>query len=128
MLKALHHVREASATLRVVVTEYAKLIHPMMRRELIQRRVVESRHQLGSIPAGRGPVVPCLRRRVRHHQRPRLLLARPELRREMLPLQVELLVAPRHVHVARHQIRTVLAHLRDVQREPAAHRLRHRAL
>ena len=46
----------------------------------------------------------------------------------MLPLEIELLVAPRHVHMARHEVGAVLAYLRDMQREPAAQRLRDRAL
>src|SRR5258708_5481217 len=39
----------------------------------------------------------------------------------MLPFELEALVAPRHLDVTRLQVRAVLAHLRDVQREAAAH-------
>src|SRR5713101_6770198 len=39
----------------------------------------------------------------------------------MLPFDIETLVAPRHLDVTRLQVRAVLAHLRDVQREAAAH-------
>src|SRR5258708_22301968 len=39
----------------------------------------------------------------------------------MLQFELEALVAPRHLDVTRLQVRAVLAHLRDVEREAAAH-------
>ena len=44
----------------------------------------------------------------------------------MFPVDVELLVAPRHIHVAGVEISAVVMHLRDVQREAATHRFGHR--
>ena len=43
----------------------------------------------------------------------------------MLPFDFEILVAPRHIDVSRFEVSAVLAHLRHVERKPAAQRFGH---
>ena len=90
----------------------AKLPLPMVRREGVERGVVQRGNHFGDrllgIGAGDG-------------RRPRFLLSRTELGDEPLPLHVEFHVRPRHSHVMRALQHPVLANLRHVHAEAAAH-------
>ena len=85
-----------------------------MRQECIERLIVESGHHL------------ChglLRVRSGDDGGPCFLLCGLKFRREMLPLQLQLLVAPRHIDVSRSEIPAILSHHRDTKREAPAHGL-----
>ena len=83
------------------MTKYTQ-IGPMMSLIGVEGRVVQSGDHFGHRPLRIGSGDDC---------RPRLFLARLELRYKMFPFDRELFVSPRHADMMRLQIRTVLAHL-----------------
>ena len=119
VVEALAVVGETEMRARVVITINAELPLPMVRRERVERGVVQRGHHFGDrlLGAGSGD-----------RRRPRFLLPRAQLRDEPLPLHVEFHVRPRHVHVMRALQHPVLANLRHVNGEPAAHLLSDRNL
>ena len=92
---------------------------PVVRQVGVQRRVVQRRHHLGHR---------LLRVRAGDHRRPGFLLRRLELRDEVLPLDRQLLVGPRHLDLLRVQVGPVLADHRHAHGEAAAHGLGDRLL
>ena len=114
MIELPQRILELRLPERIVLPENRECLLPLMRKERIKRLIVERRDHLrdGLLRIGPGD-----------HRGPRLLLRGLHFGSEMLPLHRELLVAPRHVHVARSEVGAVLTHHRDVQREAAAHPL-----
>ncbi len=114
VLEVLRLVGEGAVAAGMILAEETETIQPAVREEGVERFVVERGGHFGDglVRAGAGD-----------DRGPSLLLIRLELRGEMLPANVEVLVAPRHVDATRVEVSTVLADLRDVQREAAAHGL-----
>ena len=116
VLQLLEHILKLHLQPRVILPEHRERLLPLVREIRVQRLIVKRRHHLRHR---------LLRIRPADHRRPRLLRRRLQLGNEMLPLHRQLLVAPRHLHVPRRQIRPVLPHHRHPQREPAPHPLIH---
>ena len=111
-LKVFGGVLELRAGSGMIVSEHREPRLPIMRHEGVKRLVVKCCDHFGHgfmcIMAGND----CC---------PGFLLVGLELRCEMLPFNIEVLVAPGHVDVARIQIGAILADLRDMQRKATTH-------
>ncbi len=112
-------VGETELGARVVVAIDAEMPLPVVWREGVERGVVKRGHHLGDRVLG---IVAGDRRR------PSFLLSWTELGDEALPLHVEFHVRPRHGDMVRALQHSVLANLRHVNTEPAAHRFSDRHL